>query len=259
MPRLASAAFIRRCGEVRGQLAMSAHAGDQSTQLDFGLSEQQVTYFKAFGFLKIPGLFASDVERMRSGFEEVFAAETPDVLDPDNPYHRTRDERYARETRTMIPQFIDKSQDLQWLRNDVRVLGVARSLLGDGFVYAESDGNLFNCDVYWHIDVYGATSNVEHIKLSFYLDALRRDTGALRVIPGSHFGGTSYASALYKYLSREPSRVAEHVGVEVDEVPSWTVDVDPGDLVVGNFRTMHASFNGGVRRRLFTMNFAAAA
>jgi hypothetical protein len=41
-------------------------------------------------------------------------------------------------------------------------------------------------------------------------------------------------------------------------VPSWTVDVDPGDLVVGNFRTMHASFNGGVRRRLFTMNFAAA-
>jgi Phytanoyl-CoA dioxygenase (PhyH) len=237
---------------------MSVRAGEQSTPVDFGLSEQQATYFKAFGFLKIPGLFASDIERIRSGFEEVFASETPEVLDPANPYHHRRNERYPRETRTMIRQFVDKSGDLQWLRNDARVLGVARSLLGDQFVYAESDGNLFNCDVYWHIDVYGATSSAEHIKLSFYLDALRKDTGALRVIPGSHFVGTRYAGALYKHLSHEPNRVAEHMGVEVDEVPSWTVDVDPGDLVVGNFRTMHASFNGGVRRRLFTMNFAAA-
>jgi ectoine hydroxylase-related dioxygenase (phytanoyl-CoA dioxygenase family) len=237
---------------------MGTSTGDKSTQVDFALSEQQVTYFKTFGFLKIPGLFAPDVERIRSGFEEVFATETPEVLDPDNPYHRTRDDRYKRETRTMIPQFVDKSPRLKWLRHDARVLGVARSLLGDGFVYAESDGNLFNCDVYWHIDVYGAAPNVEHIKLSFYLDELHRETGALRVIPGSHFDGTGYAGALYKHLSREPGRVYEHVGVEVDEVPAWTVDVDPGDLIVGNFRTMHASFNGGVRRRLFTMNFSAA-
>jgi ectoine hydroxylase-related dioxygenase (phytanoyl-CoA dioxygenase family) len=236
---------------------MSAHVGDQSTHVDFGLSEQQVTYFKTFGFLTIRGLFAPDVERIRSGFEEVFATEIPEVIDPDNPYHRTQDQQYTRETRAMIRQFVDKSPDLQWLRTDARVLGVARSLLGDRFVYAESDGNLFNCDVYWHIDVYGATADVEHIKLSFYLDALRRDTGALRVIPGSQVAGTSYAGVLYRHLSREPSRVADHLGVAVDEVPSWTVDVDPGDVVVGNFRTMHASFNGGVRRRLFTMNFAA--
>jgi Phytanoyl-CoA dioxygenase (PhyH) len=242
----------------RVSLSMSTSTGDKSTQVDFGLSEQQVAYFKTFGFLKIPRLFAPDVERIRSGFEEVFATENPEVLDPDNPYHRTRDDRYKRETRTMIPQFVDKSPRLKWLRHDARVLGVARSLLGDGFVYAESDGNLFNCDVYWHIDVYGAAPNVEHIKLSFYLDELHRETGALRVIPGSHFDGTGYAGALYKHLSREPGRVYEHVGVEVDEVPSWTVDVDPGDLIVGNFRTMHASFNGGVRRRLFTMNFSAA-
>jgi hypothetical protein len=232
--------------------------GEQSAPGDFRLSEQQVTYFKMFGFLQIPGFFAPDVERIRNGFEHVFATETAEFLDPENPYHRTRDVDYKGPARTMIRQFVDKSPDLQWLRHDWRVLGVARSLLGDKFVYAESDGNLFNCDVYWHIDVYGAAPNVEHIKLSFYLDPLRRDTGALRVIPGSHFVGTGYAGALYKYLSREPSRVTEHVGVEVDEVPSWTVEVDPGDLVVGSFRTMHASFNGGVRRRLFTMNYSAA-
>ena len=237
---------------------MSTGTGDKSAQVDFALSDQQVAYFKTFGFLKIPRLFAPEVERIRRGFEDVFATETPEVLDPGNPYHRTRDDRYTLETRTLIPGFVDKSPALQWLRQDARVLGVARSLLGDGFVYAESDGNLFNCDVYWHIDVYGAAPNVEHIKLSFYLDELHRETGALRVIPGSHFDGAGYAGALYKHLSSEPGHVTEHVGVGVDEVPSWTVDVEPGDLIVGNFRTMHASFNGGVRRRLFTMNFSAA-
>ena len=138
------------------------------------------------------------------------------------------------------------------------VLGVAQGLLGDRYLYAESDGNLFNCDVYWHLDVYGAAPDIEHIKMSFYLDQLRKDNGALRVIPGSHFARTSYARELYKQLSHEPNRVPEHVGVEVDEIPAWVVDVDPGDLIVGNFRTMHASFDGGACRRLFTMNFSGA-
>jgi hypothetical protein len=238
---------------------MADDDGDRTTGARFELTAQQVAYYKTFGFLRVPGLFAADIDRIRSGFEAVFAGETGELLNPDNPYHRAADPHYAQETRTIIRQFVDKSPDLQWLRSDPRVLGVARGLLGDGFAYAESDGNLFNCDVLWHLDVYGAAANVEHIKLSFYMDPLRKDNGALRVIPGSHFPQTSYAGALYRHLSHDPTRVPEHVGVDIDEVPSWVVEVDPGDLIVGNFRTMHASFNGGVRRRLFTMNYAAAA
>jgi Phytanoyl-CoA dioxygenase (PhyH) len=223
----------------------------------FALTPSQVTYFKTFGFLKIPGLFAPDIELIREGFEEVFATEEPQLLDPENPYHRARDPRYEQETRTIIPSFIDKSPKLQWLREDPRTVAVAEGLLGEGYVYAESDGNLFNCDVYWHLDVYGAVERTEHIKLSFYLDELQHDTGALRVIPGSHFAGT-YAKELYRKLSHEPSRVEDCYGLSVDEIPSWTLEVAPGDLIVGNFRTMHASFNGGARRRLFTVNFSAA-
>jgi ectoine hydroxylase-related dioxygenase (phytanoyl-CoA dioxygenase family) len=134
---------------------------------------------------------------------------------------------------------------------------VAKGLLGDGYVYAESDGNLFNCDVYWHLDAYGAVEGVEHIKLSFYLDELHHDTGALRVIPGSHFDST-YTKKLHRGIAHEPDRVHENFGLAVDEIPSWTLDVTPGDLIVGNFRTLHGSFNGAPRRRLFTVNFAAA-
>ena len=224
---------------------------------NFVLTKSQVAYFKTFGFLKIPALYAQEIDRIREGFEEVFAKQKSQLLDPRNPYHRARDPRYKEETREIIPAFIDKSPKLSWLRGDPRTLAVARALLGDGFVYADSDGNLFNCDVYWHLDVYGAVDGVEHIKLSFYLDELHHDTGALRVIPGSHFEST-YAKELYRGIAHEPARVRDNFGISVEEVPSWTLEVTPGDLIVGNFRTMHGSFNGGPRRRLFTVNFSAA-
>jgi hypothetical protein len=224
---------------------------------NFVLTKSQVAYFKTFGFLKIPALYAPEIERIREGFEEVFANEPSQLLDPRNPYHRARDPRSEEETREIVPAFIDKSPKLSWLRDDPRTVAVAKGLLGDEYVYAESDGNLFNCDVYWHLDAYGAVEGVEHIKLSFYLDELHHDTGALRVIPGSHFDST-YAKKLHRGIAHEPTRVRENLGLAVDEIPSWTLDVTPGDLIVGNFRTLHGSFNGSPRRRLFTVNFSAA-
>ena len=59
---------------------------------------------------------------------------------------------------------------------------------------------------------------------------------------------------LRKNLER-PHGAREVYGVANDEIPSWTLETDPGDLVVWNFRTIHASFAGGLRRRLFSINF----
>src|SRR5262245_39527906 len=191
---------------------------------NFVLTKSQVASFKTFGFLKIPALYAPEIDRIREGFEEVFANEPSQLLDPRNPYHHARDARYEEETREIIPAFIDKSPKLSWLRNDPRTVAVAKGLLGDGYVYAESDGNLFNCDVYWHLDAYGAVEDVEHIKLSFYLDELHHDTGALRVIPGSHFQ-SSYTKKLHRGIAHEPARVRENLGLMVDQIPSWTLDV----------------------------------
>jgi hypothetical protein len=231
--------------------------GSEAPSENFVLTKSQVAYFKTFGFLKIPALYAPEVDRIREGFEEVFAKEPSHLLDPRNPYHRARDPQHEQKTREIIPAFIDKSPKLSWLRDDPRTVAVATALLGDGYVYADSDGNLFNCDVYWHLDAYGAVEGVEHIKLSFYLDELDHDTGALRVLPGSHFE-SSYAKKLYRSIAHEPAGVRENFGLAVDEIPSWTLDVTPGDLIVGDFRTLHGSFNGAPRRRLFTVNFSAA-
>lgn len=221
------------------------------------LSPQQVAWFETFGYLVLPGWFADDVDRIRAGFEDVFEREEATLLDPGNEYHRTSDPDYQGETRWIIPSIVDKSEHLSWLRTDARLDAVSRALCGDDYAYAESDGNLFNCNVYWHMDAYGATADVLHVKAFFYLDPLRRESGALRVIPGSHLGGP-YTAALFRQLSKDPERIPDLLGVDIDGIPATTLEVDPGDLVLTNFRTLHASFGGGVRRRLFTVNYRAA-
>ena len=223
----------------------------------FSLTTQQRAFFEAFGFLLLRGLFRDDVSRLQEGFEEVFSREQPQPLDPKNRYHHAEDPRYAEQPRWIVPGFIDKSEKLSWIRDDERTVAIASGLLGD-YVYAESDGNVFNCDVYWHLDAFGAAAQHQHVKLFFYLQRLRHEAGALRVIPGSHHRGP-YTKALRSRLTAEPKAVPEQIGVATDEVPSFTLEVDPGDVVVSDFRTIHASFNGGAQRRLFTVNFRSSA
>jgi ectoine hydroxylase-related dioxygenase (phytanoyl-CoA dioxygenase family) len=202
-------------------------------------------------------MFRAEIDLICEGFDDVFSREQPQFLNPDNEYHHARDGRTGDELRSIIPTFIQKSDKLAWLRDDPRVTGIARDLLGPGYVYAESDGNIMSCDVYWHLDAYGAFAEHDHIKLFFYLETLRRDAGALRMIPGSQFANGAYAKTLRQGLVRDPSRAPDLYGVPLEEIPSWTLEVDPGDVIVGNFRTLHASFNGNPGRRLFTMNFGA--
>jgi hypothetical protein len=220
------------------------------------LSPQQALFFHTFGFVHLPGLFADDVERIERGFDEAYGSESnPTPLDPANPYHTSPYPEYAERVRDMVPFFIERSEDLAWIRTDPRVTGIAEDLLGRRYEYAESDGNHFNCDVYWHIDAFGAPIDQFHIKMYFYLDRLTAENGALRVIPGSNHYREAYAQRLYGTLMADPSSCVDTYGVELEDIPSWTIPVEPGDLIVGNYRTLHGSFHGAPGRRLFTVNW----
>ena len=91
-------------------------------------------------------------------------------------------------------------------------------------------------------------------RFSFYLDPLRADTGAIRMIPGTNHYLTNFAGTLVRTL-QQPEDIEHTYGVRWDEIPSYVVETDPGDLVVWSFRTIHASFGGDARRRLFSMSF----
>ena len=209
------------------------------------LTAAQIRYFETFGFLAIRGLFADDVERLVTGFEDVFA---------DHAHMETHDELHFDETRQIVPGFVQKSPLLEGLPTDSRVLGIVTSLLGDQFEDAESDGNIFSCDTSWHPDTYSAPMTEYHIKLSFYLDPLGGSSGAIRLLPGTNHYTDSYPRALRRDFA-DAGRIQELFGVQPCEIPSYVIESTPGDVIVWNFRTIHASFGGGQRRRLFSLNF----
>jgi hypothetical protein len=216
----------------------------------FQLSPQQVAYFDTFGFVRLPGLFADDIEEIEQAFEAVFEDERNDRMETYEPLH-------GGEKRLIIPVFIDRHETLRRLRNDRRVRGIVRALVGENYEYAESDGNLYWCDTSWHPDIYGAPIERYHVKLAFYLDSLHGESGAIRVIPGSNHHEGVYARTLLKqFFTGTP--IKDVFGVEEDEIPSCTVKSEPGDVIVWNYRTIHASYNGGERRRLFTVSFREA-
>ena len=211
------------------------------------LSPQQIHFFETFGFLKISGLFTEDIDEIIRGFEELFNRE-------DQPIWETSEALHGEEKRMIIPGFIEQSPTLSPLQNDPRVLGVVKSLIGNDYVWASSDGNLFYCESYWHPDDYAAPLHHYHNKLSFYLDDLTGKNGAIRLIPGSHFHQQTFARTLRKGLDGSKD-VREQFGCEGSEIPSFTLESKPGDLLIWNFRTIHGSYHGGERRRLFSLNF----
>jgi hypothetical protein len=226
---------------------MSEPQGDVATRTveAYRPTEQQVSFFEAFGFLHFPGLFADLADQLTEGFEEVFA---------EHATWDTNVDLHFEQKRSIIPAFVTKSEKLSALLTDPRVQGVVSTLLSPDHVFAESDGNIFSCETSWHADTYSAPIEQRHLKLSFYLDPISADSGAIRMIPGTNHYRTDFAERLRRDLN-EPGAIASIFGVEPAAIPSWTLANEPGDLIVWNFRTIHASFNGGARRRLFSLNF----
>jgi hypothetical protein len=239
------------------------------------LTEQQLRHFETFGFLKFPGLLADDINSISDAFEQTWA----DIVAKDSG--RTHDHT----RRSIFQPFVDQSEYLSSLIDDPRIEGIASSVVGDDFNYLSgSDGNYYVGDTAWHSDrcdegwgpdrrdegwFPGRCGGEKHpsVKMAFYLDPLTRDTGCLRVIPGSHNPGDKFAESVHKgtaapssYTSTD-NRVAEaaHVlewwGNGGSEIPALALEVEPGDLLMFDMCIKHASFGGSTRRRMFALGF----
>jgi hypothetical protein len=204
------------------------------------LSEQQLAYFQTFGFLHLPGLLADCADRISQEFEAVWT-------EHGGGHHGREHQGVAR---SCIVPFADQSEYLSGLLDDARIHDIAAGILGSDFNYASGDGNFYVGDTRWHSDGYDIT-RIPSIKVAFYLDTLTRDTGAVRVIPGSHRCGDPYAESLHTALPDSSSAW----GLPPDEVPCVVVETLPGDVVVFWHNTKHAAFGGAQHRRMFTMNF----
>jgi len=202
------------------------------------LTEQQVCFFKTFGYIGFPGLLADRIDEIIGEFEGVWKARGGGHAG----------QLHDGQKRSCIVPFIDQSERLASLIDDPRILSIATSLLGDDFNYMGSDGNFYAGDTGWHSD--GWHSSIRHIKLAFYLDPLTRDSGCLRVIPGSHHTTDTYA----RMLQEQTGKSQERWGLAGPEVPAIALETQPGDVLCFNHNTKHAAFGGSGWRRMFTIN-----
>jgi hypothetical protein len=210
------------------------------------LTEQQIRFFDTFGYLKFEGLFADDIDKIQSAFTQVIHGAQSELL---NWCHQA----HSGMKRQVLPQFIDRDAYLSSLIDDARINGIFSSLLGNDFIYRGSDANLFDCNTCWHSDTYGALLKYRNVKIIFYLDPLRADSGCLRVIPGSHLFGDYFANRLQAFLKKNDS-YQESLGLDDCEIPAHIIPSNPGDLIVFDFRLKHATcFASDRHRQMFTV------
>ena len=202
------------------------------------LTDHQLNYFETFGFLSFPGLLADCIDEIIDAFEVVW--EDHGGGHDGKPHDDLN--------RSCIVPFMDQSERLSELLDDPRIHDILASLLGDDFNYAGSDGNYYAGDTGWHSD--GWRKENRSIKIALYLDKLTCDTGALRVIHGSHWPGDSYGETLQEKVQDSQ----ELLGIEGAEVPAFVFDNQPGDVLCFYHNTKHAAFGGSPRRRMFTIN-----
>ena len=200
------------------------------------LTSAQCTFFESFGYLYLPDLLTEDVDWMTQAHRAIFE-EKGMVHDGTK--------------RSQIVPFIDQSEHLCTLLDHPKVLEVIGSLLGEDFNYVGGDGNYYSGDTGWHSD--GAHPVGLYAKFHLYLDGLTRDTGCIRVIPGSHLFGE------WRDHAEKARRSNEVLGLNGSEVPCAAVETEPGDVVVFNHNIYHASFGGAPSRRHFDLNVASRA
>jgi hypothetical protein len=201
------------------------------------MTEQQQRFFAAWGYLHLPGVLADAIGWIAEEFEAAW---------------RERGVVHDGTKRSCIVPFIDQRARLCTLLDDPRIDGLVAGLLGEEFNYLGGDGNFYTGDTSWHSDGFHTVGC--YLKVALYLDPVGRESGCLRVIPGSH-----RLEAAPGWEAGQAREARALWGIEQRDVPCVALETQPGDLVAFNHNLMHASFGGSTRRRMFTLNFCRRA
>jgi len=203
------------------------------------LTDGQIAHFQTFGFLVIRDLFSpEEVATIRRECDEIFAEARG-----GGPYTGKWE---------AVQPFFERRPFVSGLVADDRIYGLGEDLLGPDFYLGVTEGNLHSGDTPWHGGG-GYKNGLPRIKIAFYLDPLTRDSGALRVVPGSHVSGTP--DLLESLRDRSDDYRSTAFGVPQSQIPSFALETRPGDLAVFTEETLHGAFGGAPGRHQHAINF----
>ncbi len=202
------------------------------------LTDSQIRSFRTFGFLKLPALLnADEIEKCRQELDLTM----PEHKDGNGhgPNGNGVDPKVKGGGLNDFAMLSDSPTPFTAsLLDDDRFAHVAEQLLGKSVLGVSTNGRIWRGDTQWHPDVekLGFTG----MRFAIYLDDLTADNGALRFVPGSH------VDPLFSQMSRD---ITGTFGVSSLDLPSFTVEVKTGDVVVFDLAIWHAAFNGVARRQ----------
>jgi len=209
-------------------------------------SNRQKSYFDTFGFLFIKNLFTqNEIEEMASASEKIFEL----------------NEDIDKEGAQQIVPFIERSLELTKFIVDPRVYQIVANLLGKDFLWVASEGNLTTKTYHeWHPDRTGTQRQIEfkRLKVMFYLNPVTKDTGCLRVIPGSHH--YNFHKELIKSIHTgsgvgHDSKISTFCGIPGSQLNAYYVESNPGDVLFFNQSLWHSVYNAVPRRRYVSALF----
>lgn len=208
------------------------------------LTPQQLAYFDTFGFLFLRQAFSADeMAEMISAAEEMWADNPPPHMDGEQ----------------RLNGFVERHPSLSRLVIDARIYPAIGQLMGSDFVWAGSEGNISGLThIKWHPDRKYYNPDEEQfadfaqMKVMIYLQTVKRDSGCLRVIPGSH------KMPFHKLLGpQEIDPEARPFGLAPQDLPCVYLESEPGDVIMFNHMMWHSQFGGGERRRYIALKFTS--
>ncbi len=207
------------------------------------ISDGQKRHFDTFGFLFLKGAFSP-----------------PEIAEISREagrlWEREREGRPFGEPQVVSP-FVEHSSILTRFVEDDRIYGTIEGLMGGGFVWAGSEGNVTaHASHGWHADRPGEKEvGYLRIKVNIYLDAVSEAAGCLRVLPGSHRLPYHTDLAPLHAGHTDPDRTP--FGIAGVEIRGAVLESEPGDVIFFNQCLYHSVFNGFAGRRYVALKFAA--
>ncbi len=208
------------------------------------LTQEQIDLFDTFGFLHLRQVLTPEERQtITAAADATWAGEL---------------ERNPQADDIGLSYFVEDHPALRPLLTDDRIYQPMVQLLGEDFIWSGSEGNRAVDpkidDHHWHADRPGAPElDYLRIKIMIYLSPMRKEQGALRVIPGSH------RLPLHAHLQpfqRAHSDVAPtFFGMCGADVPCHAVETDPGDVVIFTQNLFHSVYGKTGLRRYIALKF----
>ena len=212
------------------------------------LTATQKYQFETFGFLHLKNLIPHDeMQHYVNAFDDTMTKANGGVpwnCAPKNHFVAP----FFRHNPGVYHQLLD-----QEILNEV-----VEDLLGEDYVFWVAEGQHRYGGSGWHHDSLSPETQT-HIKVVFFLDAVRADTGCLRVIPCSHF--PPMRDLMDKWYEVNGNTVVSQA-TESDTLP-WSAAIalesEPGDAVIFNVKIHHAAVGDEADRRAIYINYVQKA